>query len=155
MAKILAVGNPDRGDDGVGPYVLAGLAGRLPEEDLLCSDGEVSGLIAIFERCSELILIDAMDGPAAGLAPGDVLRLDANDPALAEAPLHASTHAMGVVEAIALARSLGVLPAQLTVIAIAGASFAVGRGISASVAHAAQALIEELATELAEGPAHA
>ena len=155
MPEILGVGNADRGDDGVGPYVLAGLAGRLPEDKLLYCDGEVSTLIGIFQRCTDLILIDAVDGPAAGLAPGEVLRLDANDPALAKAPLHASTHALGVVEAIALARSLGVLPAKLTVIAIAGEAFGVGEGISAPVSRAADALIEELAAESTRSVAHA
>ncbi|WOJ93139.1 hydrogenase maturation protease [Congregibacter variabilis] len=155
MSELLAVGNPDRGDDGVGPYVVAGLAGRLPKSKLLYSDGEVSDLIAIFARCSQLVLIDALDGPAAGMAPGQKLCLDANDPALAQAPLHASTHALGVVEAISLARSLEVLPKKLTVIAIAGESFVLGEGLSEAVACAADALIEELAAAFIEDAVHA
>lgn len=146
--KILAVGNRDRGDDGVGPYVLAGLAERLPDLDLLSSDGEVSRLLAIFEQSPELILIDAADAGAAGMFPGAVWRLHADDPALRQSGLRASSHALGVAEAIALARALGVLPAKLSVIAIAGASFVPGAPLSVAVASAADALIDSLVNEL-------
>jgi hydrogenase maturation protease len=142
--KILAVGNPDRGDDGVGPYVLAGLAGRIPGVELLQADGEVSSLLAIFEQSSTLILIDAADARTAGMAPGDILRLTADDPRLARSGLRASSHALGVAEAIALARTLGLLPARLSIIAIAGACFAPGAALSPAVASAADALREEL-----------
>lgn len=143
--RILGVGNRHRGDDGVGPYVLSGLAGRLPAEQLLSADGEVSGLVDIFARETDLILVDAADGPAAGLASGAVRRMAGGDPDLARCGLRASTHALGVAEAIALARSLDALPEQLLVIAIAGSNFAPGAGLSEPVARAADALIEELA----------
>jgi hydrogenase maturation protease len=144
VPSILAVGNSDRGDDGVGPYVLAGLARRVPGAALLSSDGEVSGLLEIFASGPELVLVDAADARSAGLSPGEVLRLDADDPALAGSGLRASTHALGVAEAIALGRSLGVLPRRLTVIAIAGSDFSIGTGLSAPVESAAIALIDEL-----------
>lgn len=142
--RIVAVGNTFRGDDGVGPYVFAGLAEALPRADLVLSDGEVSGLLDAFQGCSELLLIDAMDGAAAGLPAGSVVRFDGNDAALAEAGLCTSTHAMSVAEAIGLARSLGALPKQLTVIGIAGESFSHGVGLSDAVARAADELIKEL-----------
>ena len=143
--RILGVGNRHRGDDGVGPYVLAGLAGRLPAEQLLAAEGEGSGLIDIFAREPDLILVDAADAPAAGLAPGAVRRMDAGDPDLGSCGLRASTHALGVAEAIALARSLDALPERLRVIAMGGSEFAPGTGLSEPVARAADALIEELA----------
>ena len=144
-ASILAIGNRDRGDDGVGPYVLAGLAGRLPQASLLASDGNVSDLLGILERCPELIVIDAADARSAGLAPGEVRRLDADDPELAAAALRTSTHAIGIAEAIALARSLGVLPRRLSIIAVAGDDFTIGAGLTVPVVAAADRLIEELA----------
>jgi hydrogenase maturation protease len=143
--SILAIGNVDRGDDGVGPYVLAGLAGRVPQSALFSSDGNVSALLDILERCPELIVIDAADARSADLAPGEVRHMDADDPGLAAAGLRASTHAIGIAEAIALARSLGILPPRLSIIAIAGNDFTVGAGLSAPVAKAADRLIEELA----------
>ncbi|MBM69779.1 MAG: hydrogenase maturation protease [Haliea sp.] len=142
--RIVTVGNAYRGDDGVGPYVFTRLSETLPGVDLVASDGEVSGLIAAFEGCDELLLIDAVDAVGAGLCPGSVIWLDANDPALADVGLRASTHAMGVAEAIALARSLGSLPDRFTVIAIAGACFGQGQGLSADVTAAADRVVAEL-----------
>jgi hydrogenase maturation protease len=143
--RILGVGNRHRGDDGVGPYVLAGLVGRIPAGQLLSADGEVSGLLDIFGRERDLILVDAADGPAAGLAPGTVRRMHAGDPDLGSCGLRASTHALGVAEAIALARSLDALPERLVVIAIAGSNFTPGAELSEPVVRAADALIDELA----------
>jgi|TARA_R100000005_G_scaffold96736_1_gene87148 hydrogenase maturation protease len=140
----VTVGNPYRGDDGVGPYIFAKLSEALPGADLVASDGEVSGLIAAFQGCDELLLVDAVDAEGAGLRPGSVVCLDADDPALADVGLRASTHAMGVSEAIALARSLGSLPDRFTVIAIAGARFNQEMGLSADVMTAADRLVVEL-----------
>ena len=147
--RIVGVGNPYRGDDGVGPYVLAGLAHALPEANLIISDGEVSGLLTVFESCSELILVDAMDGSATGVPAGTLVHLDGNDEALAESGLRTSTHAMGVAQAIALARSLNSLPEMLTVTAIAGESFSPGEGLSAAVGLAADRLIQQLIEQYA------
>jgi hydrogenase maturation protease len=143
-ARIITVGNPYRGDDGVGPYVFAGLAQALPGADLVLCDGEVSSLLDAFGGCAEVLLVDAMDAASAGQPAGSVVRLDGEDAALAEAGLRTSTHAMSVAEAIGLARSLGALPKRLSVIAIVGESFAHGAGLSAAVARAADELIKEL-----------
>lgn len=144
-ASILTIGNRDRGDDGVGPYVHAGLSGRVPGATLLASDGNLTVLLDIFEHHPELILVDAADARSLGLAPGDVIRMKVDDPGLDTAALRASTHAMGLVEAIALAKTLEILPRDLRIIAIAGAGFEPGSGLSAPVARSADALIDELA----------
>ena len=145
--SIIGVGNPFRGDDGVGPYVLAGLAQALPELQLLASDGDVGELLSAFERSDELVLIDAVDGAAAGLATGTLMRLRGDDPALASAGLRTSTHAMGVAEAISLAAVLGLLPRSLTILAIAGECFERSEGLSPAVACTADRLIGELIDE--------
>jgi hydrogenase maturation protease len=144
-ASILTIGNRDRGDDGVGPYVHAGLSGRVPRKALLASDGNLTALLDIFERHAELILVDAAEAGSSGRAPGEVIRMNVEDAGLDTTALRASTHAIGICEAIALARALAILPRDLRIIAIAGDNFAPGSGLSASVARSADALIEELA----------
>jgi hydrogenase maturation protease len=124
--------------------VLAGLRGAVGDSELLSCDGEVGALLELFQRAPELILVDAVDGPAAGLRAGELLRLEADDVALEQAALRTSTHAMGVAEAIALARALELLPERLRIIAIAGQSFTPGEGLGESVRRAADELIDEL-----------
>jgi len=146
--RIVGVGNRFRGDDGVGPWVIAALRERLPRASLGVSDGNMSRLLDEFGHCQNLLLIDALDAAAAGLAVGTVVRLDGRDPGLEAAGLHASTHAMGLAEAIARARVLDCVPGELTVIGIAGEHFDHGEALSAPGSEAATALVAELAGEL-------
>ena len=55
-----------------------------------------------------------------------------------------STHALGLAEAVELARSLGRLPQRVVVYGIEGESFAFGKGLSAAVAAAADRVTEEV-----------
>jgi hydrogenase maturation protease len=87
------------------------------------------------------ILIDAVQS---GAAPGTVHRFDAAAQALPPTLLRCSTHALGVAEAVELARALGQLPARLAVYGVEGADFDIGDGLSAPDAAAAVALLEEL-----------
>ena len=73
-----------------------------------------------------------------------MLRFSADDAPLPARGMRSSTHAFGVPEAIELARSLGRLPARVTVIAIEGADFSPGDGLSPRVAAAVTAVAEEL-----------
>ncbi len=142
--SILGIGNPLRGDDGVGPYVVRRLEDQRSAFDLHRSDGEVAGLIAIFQRCTDLIVIDAAHSATAGVEDGETLRFNPRHTSLAREALRASSHTLGVAEAMELADALGCLPARLTVIAIAGSNFEPGAGLSTPVANAADALVAEL-----------
>jgi hydrogenase maturation protease len=63
--------------------------------------------------------------------------------------MRTSTHALGVPEAIELARALGRLPARLEVYAIEGARFTAGAELSPAVERAVRELAESLS---ARGP---
>jgi len=131
---VLGVGNPDRGDDGVGPAVLDRLRGRLPAG----AEGQVSGgdflnLINDWAEVEGLVVVDA----AAALGtPGRVHRIDATSGDMPLPRQPASSHAFGLPEAIALARSLGQAPGQIVVLAVEGEDFATGAGLSPMVAAA-------------------
>jgi hydrogenase maturation protease len=143
--RILGIGNATRGDDGVGPYVLGRLRTRLKDASLRECSGDLSSLLEHFEDPRPLLLIDAADADASGLAPGTISRLDAlGDDTGIERSLRSSTHAMGVGEAIALGRALGLLPASLQVIAIAGQQFSPGAPLSPPVVAAADRLVTQL-----------
>ncbi|MEX2469124.1 MAG: hydrogenase maturation protease [Pseudohongiellaceae bacterium] len=146
--RILGVGNSYRGDDGVGPWVIAALRQRLPRASLAVSDGEMSNLLAEFGGCQALLLIDALDAATAGVDAGTVVRLDGRDAKLEATGLRASTHAMGVAEAVSMAKALDCLPGDFSVIGIAGTCFENREGLSRPVRDAAAALVEELMREL-------
>ena len=73
------------------------------------------------------------DAVASGAAPGAVHRFDAAAAALPASFAGASTHALGLAEAIELGRVLRRLPPRLVVLGIEGAGFATGAEPGAAV----------------------
>jgi hydrogenase maturation protease len=89
------------------------------------------------------VLVDAI---RSGAPVGTIHRVDASEHPLPAPPWgSSSTHAIGVAEAIELARALGRLPAQVIVYGIEGSHFDAGVGLSKEV----QAAIGELARVVA------
>ena len=91
-----------------------------------------------------------VDAALSGAPPGTIHRLDANAGPLPPAMFAMSTHAMGLAEAIELARTLGELPARCIVFAIEGASFDLGRPPTPEVAAAIDDVIARVLDEVGE-----
>jgi len=119
-----------RGDDGVGILAVRRLRERLPEARIVESNGDFAQILDAIEREDAVILIDAMRCPA---DPGTVQRIDAHAGQFPTNLLRTSSHAVGVAEAMELARALGRLPGHLVFYGIAGAQFAPGESMSAEV----------------------
>ncbi len=149
----IGVGNPLRGDDAAGLLVAARLRELAPADvGVLEIEGEPVDLIEAWSGAGSVSLADAV---SSGAEPGTVHRVEA-----AESPLPASfgrtsTHALGLSEAVELARSLGRLPARLTVFGIEGNSFSVGAGVDPRVARAAVDVAGAIAAGLEAAPAGA
>lgn len=146
---VIGVGNPYRGDDAVGPLVLARLdelvGGR--DVELVPSDGEPTRLLEAWEGAGVAVVVDA--ARTGSVPPGTVRRAEvAGPPAAGEAP-GTSTHGLGVADAVALAAALGRLPARLVVYTVEGAAFGLGDPISAPVAAAADRLTPAILADLA------
>ena len=145
---VIGIGNPDRGDDGVGPAVASCLRERLPSEVRLFEcNGDVLDLIEEWAGFATALLIDAT---APGGRAGRIQRLD-----LIGQPLHAdfarnSTHAFGLAETVELARSLNRLPRQLVVYLVEGERFDIGTPLSPAVAEAVNRVAESILAELSE-----
>jgi hydrogenase maturation protease len=140
---VIGVGNPDRGDDGAGPAVVAHLRKRnLPGIALKTVSGEATELIRAWQDADSVVIVDAA---RCGLAAGTVREFDIGAPDLAIASNRASTHGLGVAEAIALARNIGVLPDDGVVITIAGENFRPGESLSGPVAAAVAAVAARIA----------
>lgn len=142
--QVLALGNADRGDDGLGPAVAARLRGRLPAgAELRMCGGDALGLIEGWAGLAALVCVDA-SAPAG--EPGRIRRLEpAMDELVAEP---ASCHGFGLAEALALARVLGLAPPRLVVYAVEGRSFRIGAPLSAEVAAAAEAVAGRILGEV-------
>ena len=145
--KLVGVGNRYRGDDGVGLVVLQQLGERLPHSMLVVSDGELTGLLELFEQNSEVVIIDALEAQDGKLKAGSILHLNPAVDGLEDTGLRASTHAMGLAEAIEMARALDSLPQQLRIIGIVGEEFSNRQGLTPAVQLAADQVVRELLEE--------
>jgi hydrogenase maturation protease len=137
---VIGVGNPVGGDDGAGIEVARRVRGRAdPEFEVLELDGEPGRLIDAWEGAACAIVVDAA---ASGSPPGTVRRIDAVAAPLPAGLRASSTHALGVAEAVELARALGRLPASLVVYGIEGERFAAGERLSAAVEDAIDDVVD-------------
>jgi hydrogenase maturation protease len=130
---IIGVGNPMRGDDGVGAAVVAHL--RADDIPAFAFDGDGAELMEMWMGQPRVIVIDAA---LSGAQAGTLHRFDAH---LAELPrnfFRHSTHQFGVAEAVEMARILGRLPLELIVYGIEGVNFDMGASLSPNVELAAR-----------------
>ena len=85
----------------------------------------------MLDGADEIVLVDAV---SSGAPPGTVHSFDASAEPLPAVLFGASsTHALGLAEAVELARSLGRLPGRVLVYGVEGGTFAYGKGLSPEV----------------------
>ena len=146
---VIGIGNPDRGDDAVGRLVAARLRDRVPDTvTVVEQDGEATRLVDHLGRTGSAILVDAS---ISGAVTGTIRRFDvARDP-LPPGKSGASTHGLGLAEAVELARILGTLPARCVVYAVEARSFEPGRPLSPEVAAAADEVVARVLAEVRAG----
>lgn len=143
--RIIGIGNPDRGDDALGPAVIAALAADPPAAVTLATvNGDMLALLDRWSADDHVFLVDAL---APGHTPGRVVRLDAGRERLAHVLANfASSHAFNLAEAIELGRALGRLPATLIVYGAEGVCFEPGAALSPAL----DAAVAEIAHRLRE-----
>jgi hydrogenase maturation protease len=151
MPRILVIGlgHDLRGDDGAGLRVVRRLEGRVPETvRLIEAPPDAVALLDLWEGADRVVLIDAM---RSGAPAGTVAAVDAGSESDAGRLVGESTvssHAMGLAEAVALARVLDRLPRRLRIYGIEAASLVHGAPLSEAVLRAADALADRLVAEL-------
>lgn len=149
-AVVIGIGNPYRRDDGVG-LIVAGAIGQLhlPGVRVVISDGEPISLLAAWEDAPLAIVVDAIrqEPPC----PGRIHRLTAGQ--LAGDGSGTSSHGFGVPYALRLSHALHRQPGHLVVIAVEGADFTDGPGLSAPASAAVPTAVAAVRAELASaGP---
>jgi hydrogenase maturation protease len=148
---VVGIGHEDRGDDAAGPLTARLLArawgDRLPPHVAVCAwRGDPLGLIDAWAGVERLVIVDAV---VSGGAPGTCRRFGVDAPFATGAG--ASTHGIGLADALALARTLGRLPPTVEVWGIEADAFTAGALPSAAVARAAADLAARLAATLGAG----
>jgi hydrogenase maturation protease len=145
---VLGIGNPLRGDDGVGVHVARRLLERCLRDDVEVVDGGTRGLglVSLLEGRQRVIVVDAAD---MGRTPGEFVRF-----ALEEARLPGedvgsfSVHAAGLREALLLAQALDLLPEEVILFAVQPARLTWKAGLSPQVDAALLALTEAVLREV-------
>jgi hydrogenase maturation protease len=129
--RIIGVGNCDRGDDAVGVRLAQELKSQYPEmADFHCVDNDGTRLLDLLDGAEMVVIIDAV---YSGGEPGVVRCFDVSDKAAPAELFGASTHQIGVAEAIELARVLGTLPHTCLIVGIEGEDYGFGAPLSPAV----------------------
>lgn len=144
---VIGVGNPLRGDDGVGLAIAARLAAGLPEGVRVerCEQ-EPSRLIDAWSGADAAVLVDAV---SSGSPPGTIHRFDATDAPVPAGVFRSSTHAFGLSDAIELSRALGSLPRRVVVYGVEGADFSAGAKLTAAALTAVDRVAAAIRADLA------
>ncbi len=145
LLSLIGIGNHFRRDDAAGLEVVRRLRlAHPPGVILIEQEGEPASLIEAWSTVEESLVVDAI---SSGSEPGRLHRFDVTDAPLPAEIFNVSTHAMGLAEAVELARELGRLP-RLVVYAIEGESFEAGEGLSDPVQKTVEKLVMDLYHEL-------
>lgn len=141
---VVGVGNEMRSDDAAGLHAVRRLRPLLRGDrvSVVEHERETLGLVERLQGVRAAVLVDAI---RSGAPAGTIHRLDAAaGPIPADLRGSSSTHAVGVAEALELARALGSLPERVLLYGIEGRRFDAGVGLSGEVLAALPALVSEL-----------
>ena len=143
---MLGIGNAWQGDDAAGLVTARRMRELAPAGvDVRELEGEPVSLVEAWGGAESVFIVDAV---RSGAAPGTVHRLDATHEPLPATLSAASTHTLGVGEAIELARALGRLPARIVLYGIEAESIAAGADLTPAVARGVDEAVERLLEEL-------
>ena len=143
---VIGVGNEFRRDDGAGPAVVGQLRDRVPPGvELVITDGEPARLIEAWTGAALAVVVDAVR--AQPPQPGTVHRFVVERPRTATERT-ASSHGLGLDDAISLAIALDRMPGRLIVHAIEAADLGQGTSltpvVAAAVGTVASAILDDI-----------
>jgi hydrogenase maturation protease len=146
LLSLIGIGNRFRRDDAAGLEVVRRLRlAHPPGVRLIEEEGEPASLIEAWSGADEALVVDSI---GSGATPGKLHRFDVTDAPLPAQVFNPSTHALGLPEAVELARELGQLPGRLIVYGIEGETFETGEGLSEPVQKTVEKLVLDLYHEL-------
>ena len=143
--RIIGLGNELRGDDAVGLLAARRLRQAVGNRAEVI-EAEMAGvdLIELMKGARVVILIDAA---RSAQTPGIIHRLDASDSPIGVQVFPHSSHAIGISDALELARAMGVLPARVIVYGIEAGNTETGQALSSPVAKALDEVVGRVIRE--------
>jgi hydrogenase maturation protease len=151
MIHIIGLGNPLRGDDGIGPAVLEQLATgmKVPGCELVMAGSDAFTVLEHLVSGERMIIVDCA---RMGSEPGTVARFDISAVNLYQADNAVSLHGFRFAEIYAMARSMGVNP-DCTVIGVEPEQVVFNEDLSATVRASIPAVIKMIIEEIdSHGP---
>lgn len=143
---VVGLGNPDRGDDGIGVNITRRLIGRLPSDVTIMARS--SDMLSLIEDWGSFDALVCVDATAPMGAPGRIHRIDLATGALPNNISPTSSHSLGIADAIALARTLKCAPHDIIVYAIEGCCFSGGAPVTPQVATAAGEVADRIIADV-------
>jgi hydrogenase maturation protease len=146
---VIGVGNEFRRDDGAGPAVVGQLRDLVPPGvDLVVTDGEPTRLIEAWTGAALAVVVDAVR--AQPPQPGMIHRFVVDRPGTGTERA-ASSHGLGLDDAISLAVALDRMPGRLIVHAIEAADLTQGTGLTPAVAAAVGVVASAVLDDIGAG----
>lgn len=144
---VLGLGNPLRGDDGIGVRVVEALIANPLPVGVEVIDGGTQGLgvVPLLEGRERLIVVDAAN---LGQEPGAHKRFALNEVRFLGTDTQIVIHEAGLREALLLAEALGFLPQDTVFYGIQPGSLEWEEGLSAPVQVAVQQVTGRILAEL-------
>ena len=144
---ILGLGNPLRGDDGIGPRVVEELTHRGLPEGVMALDGGTGGLnlLQVLAGWKRVVVVDAAD---VGREPGQFVRFTPDQVRLTETADRFSLHHAGLSEVLALAGALGQALPELVIFGVQPAKVGWSERLSSAVEAALPALADAVLKEI-------
>ncbi|MFE0023611.1 hydrogenase maturation protease [Amycolatopsis sp. NPDC059021] len=138
---VIGVGNEYRHDDGVGLAVVTELdSDPIPGVTTTICDGEPAALLDAWTGADLAIVVDAVLCEPS--TPGRIWQstVDGQPPGRGSA----SSHALGIPDAVRLGAALGRVPGELIVFAVEAANLDLGVGLSPTVTEAVPAVTKAI-----------
>lgn len=144
--RIIALGDPNRGDDAIGIVAARRLRDRLaawvPIDE---QTGEAGALIDSWQGAETVIVIDAI---RSGAPAGTLHRYDARRHRLPIQTKPCTSHGLGLAEAVELARAMGQLPPGLLIFGIELKQCDLGRSMSPEIGNSIEPLLVQIEREV-------
>lgn len=145
---VVGLGNPDCGDDGVGPGVIEKLAGLLPADVAVASPRD--DLLTLVTEWEDFDAVVCIDAASLQTTLGRIHQFHLGSDDLPRDTFVMSSHAIGLVDAIGLSRALSEFLPEMIVFAVEGAAFAVGALMTPEVAAAIPEVAARVIAEIAK-----
>jgi hydrogenase maturation protease len=144
---VLGLGNPLRGDDGIGPRIIMELTRRGLPEGVTALDVGNAGLdlLNVLEGWERVVIVDAAE---MGIEPGRFVRFTPNEARLIQAGDHYSLHNAGLSEALALANALGQTLPEWVIFGVQPTEIDWRAGLSPAIEAAIPTLTDAVIAEL-------